>query len=180
MKYFLSFSLVCREIFRNKFFFFYFFVLSFLIFFLMGFFQMYATISSFFSSARPLTSSLLLVVLSVKGFYAETISLFTLFFSIITSVLFSLQIIFSYYYFRKRGSLLVQKSSFFGMFFSLVGIGCASCGAVVFSTFFSFFGISGFLNFLPFGGEELSVLGLIFIVLSLLVTSYKINQPLVC
>jgi len=67
-----------------------------------------------------------------------------------------------------------------GMIAGLLGIGCASCGSVVLFSIFGFSTSLGFLGTLPFKGLEFSILGIILLLISIYILSYKISNPLVC
>ena len=57
---------------------------------------------------------------------------------------------------------------------------CASCGSVILSTFLGVGATAAFTGFLPFGGQEFSILAIIILAASLYVTGKKIADPLVC
>lgn len=100
---------------------------------------------------------------------------------VVISVLFGLNISLTICYFKKR--ITFQKAggmSIAGMLAGLIGIGCASCGSVILSTFLGVGAAAAFTGFLPFGGQEFSVLAIIILVGSLYVTGKKIADPLVC
>ena len=100
---------------------------------------------------------------------------------VVISVLFGLNISLTVYYFKRRVTL--QKAggmSIAGMLAGLIGIGCASCGSVILSTFLGVGATAAFTGFLPFGGQEFSILAIIILVWSLYVTGKKIADPLVC
>ena len=97
------------------------------------------------------------------------------------SVLFGLNIALTVYYFKRR--ITLQKAggtSIAGIIAGLIGIGCASCGSVILSTFLGVGATAAFTGFLPFGGQEFSILAIIILVWSLYVTGKKIADPLVC
>ena len=100
---------------------------------------------------------------------------------VVISVLFGLNISLTVYYFKRRVTL--QKAggmSIAGMIAGLIGLGCASCGSVILSTFLGVGATAAFTGFLPFGGQEFSILAIIILVASLYVTGKKIADPLVC
>ena len=97
------------------------------------------------------------------------------------SVLFGLNIALTVVYFRRR--IALQKAggmSVVGMLAGLIGIGCASCGSVLLSTFLGVGATAAFTGFLPLGGQEFSILGVVILVGSLYVTAKKLSDPLVC
>ena len=100
---------------------------------------------------------------------------------VVISVLFGLNISLTVYYFKRRVTL--QKAggmSIAGMIAGLIGLGCASCGSVILSTFLGVGATAAFTGFLPFGGQEFSILAIIILVASLYVTGKKIADLLVC
>src|SRR3989344_6453428 len=100
---------------------------------------------------------------------------------VVISILFGLNISLTVYYFKRRVTL--QKAGgmrIAGMLAGLIGIGCASCGSVILSIFLGVGATAAFTGFLPFGGQEFSILAIIILVWSLYVTGKKIADPLVC
>ena len=100
---------------------------------------------------------------------------------VVISVLFGLNISLTVYYFKRR--ITFQKAggmSVAGMLVGLIGIGCASCGSVILATFLGVGAAAAFTGFLPFGGQEFSILAIIILVVSLYITGKKIADPLVC
>ena len=73
---------------------------------------------------------------------------------VVISVLFGLNISLTVHYFKRR--ITFQKAggmSIAGMLAGLIGIGCASCGSVILSTFLGVGAAAAFTGFLPFGGQ---------------------------
>lgn len=100
---------------------------------------------------------------------------------VIISVLFGLNIAVTVYYFKKR--IAFQKAggmSLAGMLAGLIGIGCASCGSVILSTFLGVGATASFTGLLPFGGQEFSILSIVVLVSTLYITRKKLSDPLVC
>ncbi len=87
------------------------------------------------------------------------------------------------FYIQKKktlGSIGLAPAGLSGIIASLFGIGCASCGTVIGSSLLGVFGASGLLAALPFGGLELSALGIVIFVFSIYYLAKKINDPNVC
>jgi hypothetical protein len=61
-----------------------------------------------------------------------------------------------------------------------IGIGCAACGSLVFSTVLSSFGAAGALALLPLQGEEFGILGVVLLLVSIVFMSRKIAAPVSC
>src|SRR3546814_4694924 len=88
------------------------------------------------------------------------------------------------YQFRLRRQLVRQTgqagaaASFGGLAAGLFGVGCAACGTFVLSPALTLVGISGLIALLPFGGEEVGVVGLGMLGLSLVLTARRIGSRL--
>lgn len=67
-----------------------------------------------------------------------------------------------------------------GVATSMLGVGCASCGSVVLTSFIGFGSATVVLGFLPFGGQEFGFFGISMLLFAIYVTLKKINDPLVC
>ncbi|MFT5179732.1 MAG: hypothetical protein ACI9GH_000106 [Candidatus Paceibacteria bacterium] len=105
-------------------------------------------------------------------FSATTILLIAFFFAINISL-------FVYYVKRFKETAGVGTSTL-GLVIGTLGVGCASCGSLVLTSLLSLVGLGGTLSFLPFGGEEFSVIGLVLIVVSMYYLLKKISGPAVC
>lgn len=133
----------------------------------------FSSSTSFFDKIAFLWNSLGAITTNFSGSSATLL--------VVISVLFGLNISLTVYYFKRR--ITFQKAggmSVAGMLVGLIGIGCASCGSVILSTFLGVGAAAAFTGFLPFGGQEFSILAIIILVVSLYVTGKKIADPLVC
>ncbi|MBA3732957.1 hypothetical protein H0W91_01110 [Patescibacteria group bacterium] len=118
---------------------------------------------------------------SSLGAIATNFSMLSAFLLIIISLLFGLNMAVTIYYFKKR--IAFQKAngmSIPGMLSGLIGIGCASCGSVVLSTFLGVGAAASFTGLLPFKGQEFSFLSIIILIVALYITGKKMSDPLVC
>lgn len=110
-------------------------------------------------------------------------SVFSFFVTLFTTLFLSLNLV-SFYFFYKRQEVVFKNKGFvasvLGIFLSLFGVGCLSCGALLIAPLFSFFGIASVLDFLPFGGVGVSVLGLVLTVFSFFYILKQISKPLMC
>lgn len=107
----------------------------------------------------------------------------TLLVSTLSSILGGINISLAYYYFKTRGVVLKKRHVFghgVGMFLAFLGIGCAACGTVFLGTILSLIGGAGLLTKLPYGGEEVGVLGVIILGIITYQTARKASMPLVC
>jgi hypothetical protein len=75
-------------------------------------------------------------------------------------------------YFSTKGTAL----SFSGTLLGFFGVGCLSCGALFFAPLISLIGFGGLLKY----GAELSLLGLVFILFSIIYLLKQLTKPLVC
>lgn len=85
------------------------------------------------------------------------------------------------YYLRQTAR--IQQSmgmSALGVASSLLGVGCASCGSVVLTSFIGFGSATAILGFLPFRGQEFGFIGIMILLLAISFTLKKIRQPYVC
>ncbi|PIT90683.1 MAG: hypothetical protein COU22_00795 [Candidatus Komeilibacteria bacterium CG10_big_fil_rev_8_21_14_0_10_41_13] len=83
------------------------------------------------------------------------------------------------YYFKARSKAL-GGLGLIGLVSGLVGLGCLSCGSVVLSAIFGLTMALGLMSYLPFGGAELAVLGVGFLLLSIYLIGKKLASPLTC
>ncbi len=101
--------------------------------------------------------------------------------AIIIAFLFAIQISVITYYLKRRVNL--QKAagiSGIGMLAGMLGLGCASCGAVILSAIFGLGATASFIGILPLEGQEFGILSIIIIGYSLFSISKKINGPITC
>jgi hypothetical protein len=97
--------------------------------------------------------------------------------AILTGILASLL---SYYVRRAVQTQRSMGTSFVGVAFSLLGVGCASCGSVILTSLIGFGSTTALIGILPLGGQEFGFLGISILLLSINYTMKKINDPLVC
>jgi hypothetical protein len=67
-----------------------------------------------------------------------------------------------------------------GLASGLAGVGCGTCGTFVLGPVLSLVGAGGLLSLLPFGGEELTILGICMLALSLHLAGKGLVEPLTC
>ena len=85
------------------------------------------------------------------------------------------------YYLRQTARLQQSMGmSALGVATSMLGVGCASCGSVVLTSFIGFGSATAVLGFLPFRGQEFGFLGIGILLFAISLTIRKINQPFVC
>ena len=124
------------------------------------------------------------IFLSMLGSIATNYSLFSASYTVAIAVLFGINIALVVKFFAIRKSHIrssgTTASSFLGLVSGMLGIGCAACGTFVLVPLLSLFGAAGLVAFLPFGGEEFGVLGVLVLLFSIYSISIKLTNPQVC
>jgi len=99
----------------------------------------------------------------------------------VTATLTGIQVSLLVYYIRQTAK--VQQSmgmSAVGVASSMLGVGCASCGSVVLTSFIGFGSATTVLGILPFRGQEFGFVGIVILLFAIRLTVKKIKQPFVC
>ncbi|MFA6608707.1 MAG: hypothetical protein WCT07_02250 [Candidatus Paceibacterota bacterium] len=98
------------------------------------------------------------------------------------SLLGGINISLAYTYLRLRGEIIMRSGLYsgIGLFLAFLGVGCAACGTALFSVMLGFFGFSAMLNLLPYQGQEVGYIGLIFLCFATYSLAQKIMAPNVC
>lgn len=88
----------------------------------------------------------------------------------------------AYTYMKVRGEVIMKSGLYSGMglFFAFLGVGCAACGTAFLSVILGVFGFSTMLNVLPYQGQEIGYIGLIFLCIATYVLAKKVTAPNVC
>ncbi len=88
----------------------------------------------------------------------------------------------AYTYMKIRGRLILKSGLYsgVGLVFAFLGVGCAACGTAFVSLILGFFGFSAMLHVLPYQGEEIGYVGLIFLCIATYSLSRKVAAPNVC
>ena len=85
------------------------------------------------------------------------------------------------YYLRQTARLQQSMGmSALGVATSMLGVGCASCGSVVLTSFIGFGSATAVLGLLPFRGQEFGFLGIGILLFAISLTIRKIDQPFAC
>ncbi len=121
--------------------------------------------------------------LNLLGGVATNFTLLSASYTIATAVLFGMNIAMFVYYMRRRITEIKQSgiaTGFLGVTSGALGLGCAACGTFVLTTILPIFGAGSLLTFLPLGGAEFGILGVILLSVSLYLTAKQIQNPAVC
>ncbi len=130
----------------------------------------------------PLTQKLDLPI-SLLGSIVTNFTLLSASYTIAIAILFGLNLGMIVYFLRRRINDVKQSgiaTGFFGITSGVIGMGCAACGSFLLMSVLSLFGASWILSFLPLGGGEFGILGVILLTVSLYMTAKQIQNPAVC
>jgi hypothetical protein len=85
-------------------------------------------------------------------------------------------------YVKVRGEVILKSGLYsgVGLLFAFLGIGCAACGTAFLSVLLSFFGFSAMLSVLPYQGQEIGYVGIIFLCIATYTLAKKVTAPNVC
>lgn len=130
----------------------------------------------------PLTQKLDLPI-SLLGSIVTNFTILSASYTIAIAILFGVNLAMVTYFLRRRVDDVKQSgiaTGFFGITSGVIGMGCAACGSFLLMSVLSLFGASWILSFLPLGGGEFGILGVILLTVSLYMTAKKIQNPAVC
>lgn len=128
-------------------------------------------------------SSKLELPLSLLGSITTNFTLLSASYTIAIAILFGIYIAMTIYFLKRRIKEVGQSgiaTGFLGIGSSVLGVGCAACGSFLLTSILSLVGASGALAFLPLGGSEFGIIGVILLVVSIYITSKQITNPAVC
>lgn len=122
------------------------------------------------------------VPLSLLGSITTNFSILSATYTILIALFFGMYVSMLVYFLRKRINEVGQSSvttGFLGIVSGVLGVGCAACGSFLLTTL-SLVGASSILSFLPLGGSEFGILGVVLLATAVYITAKKIQSPLVC
>ncbi len=120
--------------------------------------------------------------LSLLGSIGTNFTLLSATYTILIALLFGVYIAMIIYFLKRRIKEVGQggvATGFLGITSGVLGVGCAACGSFLLTSL-SLVGASGVLTFLPLGGSEFGIIGVILLALAIYMTAKKIQDPLVC
>ncbi len=120
---------------------------------------------------------------NLLGGVITNFTLFSASYTITIAILFGMNIAMFAYYIRRRIDDIKQggiATGFLGIASGTLGLGCAACGTFVLTTILPIFGAGSLLAFLPLGGGEFGILGVVLLSVSIYLTAKQIQNPAVC
>ncbi len=123
------------------------------------------------------------LLLSLFGSIQTNFTIVSATYTIAIAILFGINVVVLANYIRTRRGSFSSKGSVAGvggLVSGFLGIGCAACGTFILTALLSLFGAASLLTFLPLGGEEFGILGVILLLYSIYVIIKKTREPLVC
>jgi uncharacterized integral membrane protein len=129
----------------------------------------------------PLTKRSMLF-LSTLFDITSTFTAGALILAVLGSFLGGINLALAYTYIKVRGEIILKSGLYsgIGLIFAFFGIGCAACGTAFLSVILGFFGFSAMLQVLPYQGQEIGYIGLIFLCIATYTLSKKVTSPAVC
>lgn len=102
--------------------------------------------------------------------------------SILGSLLGGINISLAYIYMKTRGNAILKSGLYsgIGLFLAFIGIGCAACGTALVAVLLSFLGLSTMLHVLPYQGQEIGYIGIIFLCMATYSLAVKVSAPTTC
>lgn len=104
-------------------------------------------------------------------------------YTIIIALLFGINIALFVHYVRARKSPDANRGAVAGIggaISGMFGIGCAACGTFILSWVLGLVGAAGLISFLPLGGEEFGILGVLLLTLSVYMIAKKVSEAPTC
>lgn len=100
---------------------------------------------------------------------------------LVTTFLSSMNFLLLVYYFQKNGSFFRQSGvGILGLLLGVSGLGCSVCGSVILTIFIGITLTTTVLGLLPFGGFEISLLGLVILLGNLWYIGIKLQKIQIC
>jgi len=133
-------------------------------------------ISDAFSSSQKIG-----IISSVFGSLQTNFTPLSRITTVLVSLLFAINLSFFTFYFLRAAKLNKEAGiGSSGFLLGLIGIGCASCGSVILTSFLGVATTAGFIGVLPLKGAEFGLLSIFLLAISIYFLSKKIKDPLVC
>jgi len=129
------------------------------------------------------TASVIEIIFRIIWGTAANFTSASMLYMVLLSFLIGINVSLLIFYVRLRRVFFGAKKGVVGVlgFLSgVIGLGCASCGSILLTSFLPIFGLGWLVAFLPLHGAEFSILSIILLVWSAKVIFRGINTPMVC
>lgn len=148
---------------------------------LLAFQNSRAALDVFSFEALPMSKRMLLFVMTFFDI-KNTFTSGALIVAVLGSLLGGINISLAYTYMRLRGEVIIHSGLYsgIGLLFAFLGVGCAACGTALLSVLLAFFGLSTMLQLLPYQGQEVGYIGLLFLCFATYTLAQKVSAPNVC
>lgn len=120
--------------------------------------------------------------LSLLGSIGTNFTVLSASYTIVIAILFGMYVAIITYFLKRRIKEVGQSgvaTGFLGIASGILGVGCTACGSFLLTSL-TLVGAGGVLAFLPLGGSEFGILGVILLTIALYATAKQIENPLVC
>ncbi|MEI6810720.1 MAG: hypothetical protein WCK60_01565 [Candidatus Nomurabacteria bacterium] len=113
---------------------------------------------------------------------SNTFSTNSLILATLGSFLGGINISLAYVYVKTRGEIIFKSGLYsgIGLFLAFIGIGCAACGTALIAVLLSFLGLSTMIHILPYQGQEIGYIGIIFLCMATYSLAVKVSSPTTC
>lgn len=121
--------------------------------------------------------------ISLLGGIITNFTLFSALYTVAIAVLFGIDLAMVVYLLRRRIDNAKKNgiaAGLLGIISGVIGIGCAVCGSFLLTSVLSLLGAAGILSFLPFGGGEFGILGVVLLSVSIYTAVKQIQNPAIC
>lgn len=141
-------------------------------------------VSIVFSGSVPFSEKIGLLW-SLYGSIVTNFTVLSASYTVVIAVLFGVNIAVMVYYIKKMrkissGVRVGGVAGLGGVIAGSLGIGCASCGTFILTSLLGVFGAAGALTFLPLGGAEFGLIGVVLLAYGIYNLLKKLEGPNVC
>lgn len=126
------------------------------------------------------------ILVALTGSIGTNFTIFSGAATIVTALLFGVNITALVYFLKARrmlgkmATMKIAATGFGGLASGILGTSCAACGPLLIGPVLAFMGFGVSTAFLPFGGEEFSIAGVLLLGLSLILTLRNIDRLIYC
>lgn len=117
------------------------------------------------------------IIFSIVSSAKNVFGVFYFAYIILISILFGLNLALAIYCLKQQKSFFKRgaATSIFGVLIGALGVGCTVCGSLALNPLIILFGAGGAAVFLPLGGKEFAIAGVLLLMLSIFLTARRMN-----